>query len=217
MAENLITQAELEAYAPDLDLSQFSAATISGMISSASQKVVNYCNVKGFVRSAVTDERNRALINSQGELVISFERRPVATANDVSAVRLLRTDIEQELTLRTDAGDNYFHLSSDGTYMIYPSNFLIAHGSGLISLDNANLFYSVDYTGGYATSDMPEDIKEAVTLYIRSRVAKKYNSAGVSSFSQGSVSMSFGSNKGGKDMLIQEAESILADYVRRVI
>lgn len=86
MAENLITQAELEDYAPDLDLSQFSAATISGMISRASERVRQYCNVKGFFKVAVDSERDRALINPQGELIISFRRRPVVAA-DVTAFR----------------------------------------------------------------------------------------------------------------------------------
>ena len=215
MTENLITQAELEAYAPDLDLSQFSAATISGMIARASNRAINYCNVPGFIRSAVTAETDRALINPQGELVISFQRRPVTDKDDVSAIRLLSTDINQSLTLRTDSGDNYFQLSQDGTHMIYPSNYLIAHGRGLISLESADLFYEIDYTGGYTT--IPDAIKEAVSLFVYSHISKRYNRAGANSFSQGSVSMNFGSNNGGMDQNVMEAQSILADYVRRVI
>lgn len=217
MAENLITQSELESYAPDLDLSQYNAATISGMISRASERIKNFCNVDGFFKMAVTAERDKAQINPSGELTISFRRRPVVAA-DVTAVRLVTVDVSQELTL-TSGNSPIFFIPTPGNYMVYPSNYLISHGTGLISLENADLFYEVDYTGGYATdiADLPADLKEAATLYIRSMISKKYNPSGASNFTQGRVSMGFGGNKHGKDQNIQEAESILAEYVRRVI
>jgi len=219
MTENLITQNELETYAPDLDLSLYNAATISGMINRASNKVRNYCGVKGFFKAAVTSERDRALINPQGELVISFQRRPVVAA-DVSAIRLVTVNVNQSLTLLS-GGVPVFFIPDPGNYMIYPSNYLTSFGNGLISLQSADLFYEIDYTGGYATdiADLPSDLKEATTLYIRSMLSKKYNSAGASNISQGSVSIGFGGNKNGKDQNIQEAESILddGDYVRRVM
>jgi len=217
MAENLITQAELESYAPDLDLSQYSAATISGMISRASARVKNYCNVDGFFKAAVTAERERAQISPNGDLTISFRRRPVANG-DVTAIRLVGTEISQDLTL-TSGGSSIYFIQTPGTYLVYPSNYLISHGRGLISLDSADLFYEIDYIGGYATdiADIPPDLKEAATLFIRSSISKKFNPAGASSMTQGRVSMGFGGNKGGKDQNIQEAEAILSEYVRRVI
>ena len=221
MAENLITQQELQDYAPDLDLSSFSSATISGMISRASNKVKNFCHVDGFFKAAVTSERDRALINPQGELVISFRRRPVQDG-DVSAIRLVTVDVEQELTLQLESGgQRYYFIPNPKTYLIYPSNFLISHGTGLISLESADLFYEIDYTGGYATdiADLPPELKEACTLYVRSMVNKKLNPSGATSFGQGAINMSFGSNKDGKDQNVQEAESILNEggFVRRVI
>ena len=217
MAENLITQAELEAYAPDLDLSQYSAATISGMISRASARVKNYCNVDGFFKAAVTAERERAQISPNGDLTISFRRRPVADG-DITAIRLVGTEVSQDLTL-TSGGSSIYFISSPGTYVTYPSNYLISHGRGLISLESADLFYEIDYIGGYATdiADLPPDLKEATTLFVRSSISKKFNPAGASNFTQGRVSVGFGGNKSGKDQNIQEAESILAEYVRRVI
>ena len=217
MAENLITQSELESYAPDLDLSQYSAATISGMISRASERIKNYCNVDGFFKTAVTNERERAQISPNGDLTISFRRRPVADG-DITAIRLVGTEISQDLTLESGGSSIYF-ISSPGTYVTYPSNYLISHGRGLIGLESADLFYEIDYIGGYATAiaDIPPDLKEAATLFIRSSISKKFNPAGASSMTQGRVSMGFGGNKAGKDQNIQEAEAILADYVRRVI
>lgn len=217
MAENLITQAELEAYAPDLDLSSYSAATISGMINRASSRIQKFCNVDGFFKTAVTAEKDRVLINPAGELVISFRRRPVV-AEDVSEIRLMSSGVNQTLTL-TQGGESVFQIPNPGTYLVYPSNYVVAMGRGLLTLRSADLMYEIDYTGGYATdiADIPSDLKEAATLFIRSSLGKRFNPAGASSFSQGSVSMGFGGNKTGKDQNIQEAEAILAEYVRRVI
>lgn len=218
--ENLITKAELTAYAPDLDLSAYSDATISGMITRATKRMIEYCDVAGFFKMAVTSEREKARINPQGELVYSFKRRTVADG-DVSAIRLVSVDVSQTLTLQSSSDSSYYYFIQDGNYLIYPSNFLIAHGTGLMSLENSNLFIEVDYTGGYATdiADLPVDLKEACTLMVRSQIARKFNTAGANSFSQGSVSMSFG---GGRDVLdknVSEALSILdsGGYVRTVI
>ena len=219
MAENLITQSELESYAPDLDLSQYNAATISGMISRASERVRQYCDVDGFFKSAVTNERDRALISPNGDMTISFRRRPVAD-DDISDIRLVGVGMNQSLTLN-DGGNRVYFIPNPHTYVIYPSNYLISMGRGLLALDSSDLFYEIDYTGGYATdiADIPGDLKEATTLMLRSMVGKKYNSAGANSFTQGSVSMSFGSNKGGQDQNVQEAMSILdsGGYARKVI
>ena len=116
MAENLITQAELEAYAPDLDLSTFSQATISGMISRASKIITNYCDVDGFFKMAVTNERERAQISPNGDLTISFRRRPVADG-DVSAIRLVGVGMSQSLTLESGS-DRYYFIPKPSTYLI---------------------------------------------------------------------------------------------------
>jgi hypothetical protein len=220
MAENLITQAELEAYAPDLDLSTFSQATISGMISRASKIITNYCDVDGFFKMAVTNERERAQISPNGDLTISFRRRPVADG-DVSAIRLVGVGMSQSLTLESGS-DRYYFIPKPSTYLIYPSNYLISMGRGLLHLDSSDLFYEVDYTGGYATdiADLPEDLKEATTLYVRDMIARKYNPSGAQSFTQGRVSMSFGYSAGrSKSALVSAAEDILdsGGYARKVI
>ncbi len=220
MAENLITQTELEAYAPDLDLSTFSQATISGMISRASKIITQYCDVEGFFKVAVTGERDRALISPNGDMTISFRRRPVQDG-DIQDIRLVGVGMSQSLTLE-DGGNRAYFIPSPKTYVIYPSNYLISMGRGLLHLDSSDLFYEVDYTGGYATdiADLPEDLKEAATLYIRDMVARKYNPSGAQSFTQGRVSMSFGYSSGrSKSALISAAEDILdsGGYARKVI
>lgn len=217
MAENLITPTELEDFAPDLDLSGFAGSslglvpTISGMISRASTRVLRYCEIDGFILSAVTNERDKVAIDPMGNLIISFRRRPATT---VSAIRLRTVDVNQALTLSSDAGNHYW-LNAEGTVLTYPSNFLISHGRGLFTLDNSNLYYEIDYTGGYAT--VPDDVKEAVTLMVRDIAQRKLNPGGVQSFSQGSLSINYGADN--ESQFVKEAKRILNDggYRRMVI
>ena len=214
MAENLITQAELESYAPDLDLTQYNATTISGMINRASKRLAKMAGVEGFFTASVSAETDRARINASGELIISFRRRPVAQGG-VSAIALKTVDVNQDLTLQSGGSDIYF-IPAGGRYLIYPSNYLISHGTGLISLRNANLLYEVSYTGGYATdiADIPSDLKEATTLMIRD---SQYNPAGLKSFSQGSYSETRSAD--GSTPFSTKAREILedGDYVRMVV
>lgn len=217
MAENLITVDDLTNYAPDLDTSQFSTTTTSGIITRASEMVRRYCNVDGFLRTAVTAEKDRANINTEGELVISLKRRPVDIA-DVSAIRLKQVDVDVDLEL-TSGAQTIPHII-EGRVLYYPSTFIILHGSGLLGLRGSNLFYEIDYTGGYnGVTNVPDDLKEAVTLMVRHLVNRKNNRLGAQSFSQGALSINYGSAKGANDMFVSEAKSILDEggYVRRVI
>ena len=220
MSENLITQAELESYAPELDLSSYSATTISGMISRASKVITNYCNVEGFFKTAVTAERDRAQISPNGDMTISFRRRPVEDG-DINDIRLVGVGMNQSLTLE-DGGNRVYFIPNPKTYVVYPSNYLISMGRGLLALDSSDLWYEIDYVGGYATdiADLPTDLKEAATLLVRDMVARKFNPTGAQSFTQGRVSMSFGYSSGrSKSALVSAAEDILdsGGYVRVVI
>lgn len=212
MAETLITPSELTDFAPELDLSAYSTTTVSGMIARASERVREYCQVSGFQQRAVSAEREKAEINGQGELLISFQRRPVSQGA-VTALSLKTVDINNSLEL-TSSGADIYYIPEGGGYMVYPSNFLIAHGAGLISLRNANLFYEVSYTGGYAS--IPDTLKEAVTLFIREIVGRRSNPAGLQSFSQGSYSENRGAE--GVSSYVKEAKELLdaGGYVRRV-
>lgn len=216
MAENLITKQELQDYAPDLDLSGLSDATISGMINRASARVQEFAQVDGFFKATVTDERSRAVVAANGDLIYSFRRRPVADG-DLTTLTLVGVNSSQNLSL-TEGGSRIYYIPEPGNVVVYPSNYLIAHGTGLIAFRSADLFLEVDYVGGYATdiANIPPTLKEATTLYMRHMLQRKNNPGGMKSFSQGSVSVTYA--EGGTSKLVEEAEDLLTrgGFVRRV-
>lgn len=218
--ENLLTNAELAAYAPEMNLAGFDAATISGMISRASEQVRNFCHVDGFYQKSVTSETGRVIINSDGELIISV-RRPNVQQGYVSGLRLKTIDIKQTLTLINNGLDTYF-IPAPGKYVVYPSNYLIAFGTGLLTLQNANLFYEIDYVGGYSTdvATLPADLKEACSLYVQNMVSRRANPSGLVGFRQGNYQQDNRPKSGvGTNPFRDEAEAILnrGNFVRMVV
>jgi hypothetical protein len=212
---NYIAATDLSAFAPELDTSQYSAATLSGIIGRATAQVNNYCNVKGFEVGIEVAETDRATINSDGELVIAVRRPNIIS---VSAIRLKQGTYSNDLTL-TSNGNPIYQIPHPGSRLHYPNSYidtsgtLITAGSRILAIRGANLFYEIDYTGGYVT--IPDDIKEATTLLVRDIIATRNNQDGVDSFAQGSYSVQFGNNKMGESKLVRAAKSILDPYVER--
>lgn len=221
MQENLIDNSYISNNAPEMDLSLYSTTTVSGIITQASQNVRNYCQVDGFLQSTVISERDRAHINSAGDLIISFRRRPV-NQGDVTGIRLRTVSVNQSLTLQSGGMDIYF-IGRPNTWLSYPSNYLISFGRGLMALRGANLFYEVDYVGGYTQSfvsgyqTVPADLQEATLLFVRDIMAKRYNPAGLDMMRQGSMQI-MTRRTNALSQFVEQARDLLdnAGYVRRV-
>lgn len=226
--ENLITNQDITDFAPEIDLSQYSPTTISGMITQASMNVIRYCAVDGFLQSAVVGEQDRAHINSAGDLSISLRRRP-CNIGDVSRIALVTVGVNQDLTLQSNFGNGdedgqlVYFINNPGTMVIYPSNYLISFGRGMLALRGANLFYQIDYKGGYTLDpipgyqQVPMDLKEATILYFRDIMAKRFNQFGMDSVRTGNIQMQT-RRINGLTMFVDQARDILDQngYVRRV-
>lgn len=215
---NLITAQDISDFAPDLDTSAYSATTLSGLINQAQTRAAQFCNVKGFEYAAEVD-KDRALINDKGELVVAVRRRPIGS---VESITLNRGSFSTTLTLTDGSGNSLLNIPDPGHRMHLPNAYLYATGSylaggssQLLTLKAANMFATVNYHGGYNVA--PFDLKDALILWVQDIIMRRVNRAGVQSFTQGSLSMTFGKNAmDGDSPLIKQAKSILmaGDYLR---
>jgi hypothetical protein len=209
---SILTETELRNLAPDLDLSPYSAATISGMINAATLRMQNFCNVTGFDQQTVTGERTRTKVTTDGDLVVRVKRKPIVS---VSAIRISKGAMATDITLTDGAGNALYDIDSSATAVYVTGAGLTYLGRfqdgamSLVSLRNIRAFTTISYVGGYST--ITDDLKQACVLYVRDIVSTKANPSGVDSFSQGSYSVTFTSNSSGKSKLALQAEQILQD------
>ena len=223
---NLIDISDFTTYAPDVDLSIFGnaaqqATTLSGIISMASQQIVDYCNVDGFDYQVVTNETDRAALSPMGELMINFRRRPVQSA-DVTKIQLVKGGFQTTLNLTDTNGIPLYQIPYSGKFLRFPSSYLASAGTlilggstQLVTMRGADVFSNVSYKGGYQT--IPMDLKLACILWCRSILAWQYNNQGANNFSQGSYSVGFGADA--DDRFIKQAKRLLNNgaYVRSSI
>jgi hypothetical protein len=218
---SILTKQDILDYAPELDLSAYSDATISGMLNRATAKAVQFCSVTGFDFTTVTDETDRAYISNDGELMISVRRRPIG---EVQAISLVKGGFETHLVLSnpTNTGQvDLYQIPTPRNKLVFPNSYFYLTGtylaggsSQLFTLRGAKMFYKITYTGGYQI--VPDDLKEAVMLYFRDIYSKQFNVQNLTHFSQGSYSETKAISTGGRSPFIQEAENILMNggYVR---
>lgn len=221
---NILTKADIQNYAPELDLSVYNDTTISGMISQATERAAGYCNVAGFDFQAVTNETDRAYISNEGDLTISVRRRPIVSVNSIS---LVKGGFSTSLTLTASGTGNLYQIPYGNTKLVFPNSYFYLTGtylaggaSQLYTLRGARVMYQASYAGGYQT--IPDDLKYAVSLYFRDIYSKRgaigQSGASISSFSQGSYSENYVQNndKVGRSAYVKEAEDVLlnGDYAR---
>ena len=223
---NLIDVTDFTTYAPDVDLSMFGSSasqttTLSGIISMASQQIVDYCAVDGFDFQLVTNEIDRAALSPMGELMINFRRRPVVTGN-VQQIQLVKGGFQTTLNLTDTNNIPLYQIPYSGKFLRFPSSYLASAGTlilggstQLVTMRGADVFSQVTYLGGY--TQIPMDLKLACILWCRSIMAWQYNNQGANNFTQGSYSVGFGSD--GDDRFIKQAKKLLNNgaYLRSSI
>jgi hypothetical protein len=179
-------------------------------------------NVSGFDLQTVTAESDRALISNNGELSIWVERKPIVT---LSAIRLVKGGFSSAMTL-SQGSTNYYQIPQPQSRVVFPNLFLTMTGTymaggstNLLSLRGANMFYEIDYIGGWTRANCPPDLAEAITLLTRHVLNTRNNPKGVYSFKQGSYEEVYYRSNYTKSALVEEAESILINggYTRNVV
>jgi hypothetical protein len=212
---NIITVAQFTAYAPEVDVTQYDAPTLSGMIGDASKMV---SDILGYtpVAEVIVDELRPGRVATNGDLVIYTEKVPILSLTSVS---LMKGATTVALNLVNGAGVNKYNIDYTKRKIVLPLYEVAITGSLIFSdfyaLRGRDFLTKVTYQAGWALADIPGPIRQATILLVRDMIAKKFNQAGASTFSQGGISMGFSqSDKQGESQLVKEAKRLLTPYRR---
>lgn len=207
---SLITVQELKDRTPDVNYSRYSDATVSGMVARGQAKAEAFLEYTLNLEDKT--EKLQGYINPDNDLVITPSKKPV---NSLASVALVKGNYSADITL-TSGSDNLYDVVNN--QIVIPGSTITLNTVSTIdyaSLKRINFWVNITYNCGYAPSDVPLDISDAITLYIRDEFARTYNTAGARSISQGGVSITYptgGQRTSGKSDFELDAERILNKY-----
>ena len=210
---NLITTAEFQAYAPEIDISQYTEPTLSGMISQASGMVSDFLDFTP-VLEVITDESKRGMVTTDGDLLIFPNKIPVQS---VASIGIYKGTTTVQVVLQDGAGNNRYNIDYTKRNVRVPWGEVAITGNPVFNnffqLRGIEFYTKMTYTGGWAFSELPKAIKQATILYMRDIISRKYNPQGASRITQGAITLEFAQRKNGETSdLVADAEKLLASY-----
>ena len=163
MADELLTRAELLTYCPGL--TSVANATLDAYIDSASRMVENYCH-REFAARAVS-ERHPYRFSPN----VILKHTPVTAVSNVT----LYSRYEPTADIGNVTNDYPSNMTANSTGAIL--GYVVKPNSGVMSVDpysfrvsseqiQAQYFYEINYTGGYA--NIPTPVKMAVAKIVDS-------------------------------------------------
>lgn len=216
MDANYITVTEFQTMNPEIDFTNYSDATISGMINRASGSIDNYLQ-HSLDLEEVVGEKCEAQITSQGNLIIFPRKTPVQS---VSAIKLKLGTVSLDLNLTDGAGNPRYDIPSRQTSVMYPYQEISMTGvfsvRNFYQLRGVEIYTVISYLAGYET--IPPDIKEAVNLWTKDVFMRQANPMDIKSGNQGAINISYRDRdaNSGDGTYMKQAKGILQNY-RRVV
>lgn len=218
---NLITIADFKAIAPEVDLTQYSDPTISGMISSASQRVADYLQYSPLAED-ITNELKTANITTDGDLVISPQKLPIKT---VASISIKKGATQVDLQITNGQSVPRYNIDYNRRKILFPFGEITLTGfpvfTNTYALRGHQFYAQYTYRAGYDPSELPQTIKDAVVLFMRDGLTDRYNTTGATRIQQGGISLDYGSQSNnsngrnaGRSKMVVEAERLLNPYRR---
>ena len=209
-----ISVTEFKQYNPEIDFSNYTDPTISGMIQRASAQIDNFLQYSLTIED-VTNETNEAMVSSNGNLVIYTRKFPVQS---VASISLKLGTVHLDLNLTDGSGNPRYDIPSRGRSITYPYQEISMTGvfsiRNFLQLRDREIFSKIAYRAGYET--IPDDIKDACNLWTKDIFIRQANPMDIRSVNQGGIAMSFRDRGGdldnGDSTWIKQAKSILQSY-----
>lgn len=208
---------DFKAQAPEVDVSQYTPATLSGFITSASRQIDRWLNIPASLTiEHIADEKSESSIDPDGNLIVWPKKIPIVT---LSGIALVKGTDTIDLDLENSAGDPRYDIIDD-TQIAYPQQALAITSVSIIgsfgSIAQTRFYTELDYQAGF--QDIPEDIQDATVLWVRDIVARSANPYGASEIRQGGVAIKYGSGvrtvEAHDTDMIRDAKERLRPYKR---
>lgn len=209
---NYISTTEFQDWNPETDFTNFTTVTLSGMITRASDWIDKFLGYSLKVED-ITGEKQDAIINSDGDLVIYTRKIPIVS---VSQIKLVLGTYDYTLDLESGSGEAKYDIPDPANKIYYPIYELSGSGEGYLDLQkflsfrSRRIFAKVNYRAGYAT--IPDAIKDAVNLVAKDIFMRQVNPMNLKSASQGGITMVYADQEAGESDLIKDAMRILQPY-----
>lgn len=213
---NIITITEFQNECPEVDISQYVPATISGMITDASGMVSDYLRYTPIAEDIV-DEVKEAHVTTEGDLIINPAKPPIVS---VSALAVTKGTTTLNITLTSSAGEPKYNLDFAKRYLRVPGAEIQLSGTfslnSLYSLRESQFYTKMSYRGGFEASAIPPAIKQACILFVRELLSRRFNTSGAKKISQGGISVEYSMRNVDDDKsdLVKDAERLLRPYRR---
>lgn len=209
---NIITVTEFGQYAPEVNTSNYVAATISGFIQTASKIASDYLGYTPLAED-ITAEVKDGRITVEGDLLIFPAKPPVQRVDSISVVR---GTVSVDLNL-TSGGNNRYNIDYTKRNIRYPYQELSINAAptfiDFASLRGTQFYTKVSYRGGWEASDIPNSIKQAVVLITKDLFSGQNNVLGATRISQGALSFGYGGQEA-KSKAFMDAMKLLNPYRR---
>ena len=211
---NIITTTEFAQMAPEISTSQYTDATVSGFISSASKMVSDYLEYSPYAEDIV-EELKSGMVTTEGDLIIYPNKIPVIS---VSAIKLAKGSSSGDVSLTlTESGNAKYNIDYTKRTIRFPYGELTLQGTpvftNFFNLRGVQFFTKLSYRGGFEVSELPQTIKLATVLFTRDILSRSTNTSGAKRISQGGISLEY-SERDGKSDLVVDAERLLRPYRR---
>lgn len=212
---NIITVEEFQAYAPEINLSQYTSATVSGFISQASQQIMDFIGYSP-IAADIVDEVKPGMITSEGDLLIYPNIIPIVTLNSIS---ITKGTANIALTPTDTVGNNRYNIDFTGRNIRFGNMDLQITGNfvfrNFYSLRGLQFYTKISYRGGYEPSNLPPIFKQAAALFVRDIVSLSNNPSGASRITQGEITIQYSTRDSDSDSdLVRDAKKMLRPYRR---
>lgn len=210
---NYISNAEFADMNPELDLSNYSPLTISGMIQRASAQMDNYLEYSLGIEE-ISSEKSEAIITREGNLMVFTRKFPVVS---VSAISLKLGTVSLDLTLTDGSGNARYDIPYRARSVTYPYQEISMTGTfsvrNFMQIRGREIFSVISYRAGFET--IPSDLKDACSLITRDIFIRQANPQDLSSATQGATSQAFrAKDEVGDSSWVKQAKEIMKSYRR---